>query len=478
MRSTTVQQLMLAVIMTASLTASAYSENFNSRNGIPVQKVKTILQHTCWTFHHFDINQQGWNPRMEGDGAMVSDLRSLSSANAGIYTPLLEVKDQLNISFDYTFSEDFSVSSTRWIKICLADANNQIIQVLEQYQFNGYLAKQFKTYNTSFNNITPGVYRLVLLYGGKGENARIAIDELTTSAALKYNGGCNQPPIAAKQKISGNFDRTATGSLLNLNLNGNGTLKAFIVKASHDGHLELGEDGTFVFTPFSSFYGNSTSFTYRLCDDEGASLCSEEASVLITFPPSNLINHLVDFKGSYKYDGHVELAWNTGTDDINGKFEIERSINGRSWAKSGAIDAQQQVANGGLYTYIDHVGKNTALKKDIYYRLKHYQSDGSVFTSRLLIVRVYNTRSVTMISVTPNPQMRDIAVNVQLQGNSYVSMRVFNQAGASLIHKIVEAEHGTNNIIVDGTSNLIPGKYMLEVVVNSKERMLVKLIKE
>ena len=37
---------------------------------------------------------------------------------------------------------------------------------------------------------------------------------------------------------------------------------------------------------------------------------------------------------------------------------------------------------------------------------------------------------------------------------------------------------GINTVMMDGTSQLKPGLYILEVIVNSKERMMVKLVKE
>jgi hypothetical protein len=130
------------------------------------------------------------------------------------------------------------------------------------------------------------------------------------------------------------------------------------------------------------------------------------------------------------------------------------------------------------YTYVDKLARNKVQNNDLYYRLKQLNADGSSVMSRLLVVRLYNTRTLTMISVTPNPAKNDISVNVQLQRIAYVSMRVLNTAGTSLMHKIVEGGVGNNNFILEGTAGLKPGAYTLEVIVNSKERMLVKLIKE
>lgn len=471
MRVSLIRHIFVCTAIISTLSASAgITENFNSRKGIPIHEIKMSLQHSCWTFHHFDVNNNGWNPKIEGDGAIVSDINALQYGNAGIYTPVLKVGTNIEIAFEYAFNEDFSLSSSRWVKICLVNASNEIVQVLEMIQFIGINAVKTKKYSTLFKNITPGEYRLALKYGGSGGTATIAIDDLKTSSPYKYAGGCNSAPVATRDNITGMANRTASGLLLHNDKDRNNeNISAYLIRGSADGKVELTEDGTFSFTPNKNFKGNLTSFIYKICDD--ANLCSPDATVYIHFPAGNL----VDFKGSYVNNGNVELSWKAeGINNIQ-KFELERSVDGQSWQNTGTVTAKNASQD---YTYIDNAGKNTALKKDLYYRLKQVQSDGSVTTSRLLIVRVYNTHTVSMISVTPNPEKNDIAVNVQLQENSFVSMRMINASGATVLHKTADADKGINNILIEGSSKLTPGLYTLEVIVNSKERMLVKMIKE
>ncbi len=450
------------------------SENFNSRKGATIPNVKAKLQNSCWTFHNFDVNQDGWNPQIEGDGAMVANMQAMKYSYSGIYTPVLSVTSGISIAFDYVFSDNFSSSSKRWMKVCLANANNEIIQVLETVEFIGASAKLPKKYSTEFTNITPGEYRLVLQYGGAGETARIAVDELKISAPFKYEGGCNAAPIVLKSKITGRPDRTAFGSLLLNDKDVNDEkLNAYLIKGSPNGTVKLNADGTFIFTPNKGFEGTSTSFVYKVCEEGAGNLCSANTTVSIDFP--NASTSLIDFKGSYKYNGNVELIWNTALHNNITKFSLERSFDGRKWEYAGTV-GNNPDAN--IYAYIDNVGKGAALKRDIYYRLKQTNADGNMLVSKLLIVRVYNTKTLTMISVTPNPALNDITANVQLQENSYVSMRVMDKEGRAVIRKVVEGAPGLNTFTVDGSSKLEPGSYILELIVNSNERMLVKLIKE
>jgi hypothetical protein len=464
----------LLIGVTASAAPNA-SENFNSRKGTPLRQLKALLQNNCWTFHHFDINQNGWNPAIEGDGAMVADINALEFSNSGIYTPMLVVPGQIDVSFTYKFNHEFSESEKRWIRICLANAQNEVIQVLEEININGAHATKEKKYSTGFKNIHSGEYRLVLLYGGSGGNASIAIDNINTSAQLRYDGGCNSAPMAMRETVTGTPGRTASGYLIDATASP--SLKAFLVKGSADGTVTIQPDGAFEFRPNNNFSGRATTFVYRICDESGANLCSEPNTIRINFPTKSN-SQLVDFRGSYKYDGNVELAWVTQTGSSFNKFEVERSMDGYNWKKSGTIAAQQQRAYGNDYTYVDKVSKNTALKRDLYYRLRQVDADGTVSLSRLMVLRVYNTPTLTMISVTPNPLKKDLSVNVQLHESCYVSMRLRDESGNTVLSKIVEADKGVSNLLVEGSHLLRPGLYVLELIVNSKERMLVKLIKE
>lgn len=470
-------KLLTLAVLFSSTTAFAdeTSENFNSRKDVPINNLKSRLQNSCWTFHNFDVNANGWNPGIEGDGAIAANINALKNNNSGIYTPVLNIPSTLSVSFEYLFNNNFAASSTRWMKICLANANNEIIQVLEIINFNGAAAKINQKYSTQFENINSGEYRLVLLYGGSGEEtATIAVDELKVSAPLKYEGGCNISPVLLKAKVTGRPDRTAFGSLLLNDKDQNDEkLTAYLIKGSEHGDVKLNPNGTFVFTPKKGFEGTTTSFVYKVCDNGAGDLCSANTTVKIDFPSASL--SLIDFKGAYKYNGNVELMWNTALENQIAKFELERSLDGRKWEKAGTVE---NSAATNLYAYVDNVGKGTAIKRDLYYRLKQTNNDGSVLTGKLLIVRVYNTKTLTMISVTPSPAKNDITANVQLNEESYVSMRVLDEDGNSKLHKLVEGVPGLNTFAVEGSSKLEPGNYVLELVVNSKERMLVKLIKE
>ncbi len=50
--------------------------------------------------------------------------------------------------------------------------------------------------------------------------------------------------------------------------------------------------------------------------------------------------------------------------------------------------------------------------------------------------------------------------------------------GNEIMRKSQRVEEGQNSFIMDGSNKLTPGMYLLEVTVNSKDRMVAKLLKE
>jgi hypothetical protein len=186
----------------------------------------------------------------------------------------------------------------------------------------------------------------------------------------------------------------------------------------------------------------------------------------------------VDFNGIYKDGGHVQINFVTNFEQNTDRFEIERSLDGASWTVAGSLKGQGVSTIKQTYSFMDKVGRNTANKRDLYYRLKQVNTDTKSAFSRILVVRVFNTRSTKMVSITPNPTKNDIAVNVQLNENAFVVMKIVDNSGVEMMRKAQRVNEGTSNFLIDGSNKLKPGMYFLEVTINSKERMVAKLLKE
>ena len=449
-------------------TSPAVTDNFNSRPGITLTEIKGLLQGQCWFFSDFDINRGGWTPNIEGDGAMVSGTGASATERTGIYTPMLDLSNSTPISFTYSFN--MAVSDRRWFKIVAIDGKENPIAVLDSVELTG--SSPNHTYKYSKNFSLAGNYKLYINYQGVGGSERIAIDQLSIGAQLHYaTSPCNVAPVALKDKFAGTASHTAGGNVLSNDYDPNHeTMTAYLLSESPDGRVDLNKDGSFQFTPKDGFTGSSTQFSYKVCDDGSPSLCSITTTATIKFPSKST---LLSFQALFSRK-ETAVNWNTAADNHTKIFEIERSLDGTYYKKVGEVTAEG--SENGAYSFIDKMHE-AERRNDLYYRLRQTDGAGRVTYSKVLLVRSFGTKSVEAVSVTPDPSVNDIQVNVQLKEKAFVVMRVTDDNGSELIKQTTMGDNGANTYNIEGTSQLQPGMYQLEVIINSNERLTMKLAK-
>lgn len=450
------------------------TENFNSRPEATLGQVKDYLQNHCWQFPDFAINNGGWDPAIEGDGAMVSGNTTTATQRTGIISPEVSLNGSLPLSFKYKFS--LPVTDRRWIKVYLTDGNDNIVSLLDSMELTGANNTSVYTYNKTLPAAASTCYRVYINYQGIGGDNRIAIDEINIGATTCFAGGCSQPPVAVNDFFGGAANRTASGNVLPNDMDPqNSPLTATLVTNSPDGNVVLNSFGTFTFTPNPGFNGQTTTFSYIVCNNFG--LCSDPATVLITFQSQgSLPVTITDFGAIYNND-KVNIKWTTVFELNNDRFEVERSTDGVSFTSVGSVKGQGNSSVKRDYQFSDDVSRSVFSKNDLYYRLKQVDVDGKASYTKVLVVRVYRTKTLQSLSVTPNPAINDIKVNVQLNENAYIVIKVTNSNGIEVVRRTTRGSVGTNSFALEGTSRLQTGIYFLEVIVNSNERMNVKLIK-
>ncbi|HTQ27443.1 MAG TPA: T9SS type A sorting domain-containing protein [Puia sp.] len=195
------------------------------------------------------------------------------------------------------------------------------------------------------------------------------------------------------------------------------------------------------------------------------------------FSPIILQGTLVGFNATYGKNS-FDLHWNSLPETRCERYEIERSLDGEHYEKLGEIRNGAMYTASSDYSFTDHVRPAVARKNDFYYRLKQVDADGHVSYSKTLIARMYNSRSLAALSVTPDPVINDILVNVQVkEEKAFVVMKITDQAGNEVMRQTAQTENEVNTYKIEGTHELHPGTYFLEVIVNSNERLQMKLIK-
>jgi hypothetical protein len=187
-----------------------------------------------------------------------------------------------------------------------------------------------------------------------------------------------------------------------------------------------------------------------------------------------LRGNLATFNAAYGRN-YFELNWNTVAGNFD-HFEIERSLDGQHFEKLGDVKATELTA-AGQYLFRDHFKSITARNNDFYYRLKQVEADGQISYSKILIARMYNTKSLASLSVTPDPLANDILVNVQLNEGSFIVMKVMDADGQVIMKESGNATAGSSTFTLDDSHRFQKGLYTLEVTVNSREKLVMKLMK-
>jgi hypothetical protein len=204
--------------------------------------------------------------------------------------------------------------------------------------------------------------------------------------------------------------------------------------------------------------------------DTGVNLTSRNKSAIV------LHGSLVNFNAAYGKN-FFDLNWNTIAEGGCDHFDIERSTDGNNYEKVGEVKKFKSISNDENYSFRDNVKPSVARNYDLYYRLKQVNENGDFSYSKVLIARMYNTKSLASVSVTPDPTMNDILVNIQLKIRSYVVINLRDNGGNMVMKKEFHANDEFNTYKLDGTSQLQPGMYSMEIIVNSNERMQMKLLK-
>jgi hypothetical protein len=217
----------------------------------------------------------------------------------------------------------------------------------------------------------------------------------------------------------------------------------------------------------AGLFANTRYFSTKEIPDTSSNTASVSKSLILR-------GNLSAFNAAYGRN-YFELNWNTVAGEYD-HYIIERSLDGEKYETIGTVKNEAAVSEG-QFSFRDHFRTSIALNNDFYYRLKQVEANGNIVYSKVLIARMFNTRSLASLSITPDPMANDILVNVQLNEDSYVIMKVSDEQGNLLLKEGQKAANGTNIYTLEGTHNLHPGLYTLEVLVNSKERMIMKLSK-
>ncbi len=164
--------------------------------------------------------------------------------------------------------------------------------------------------------------------------------------------------------------------------------------------------------------------------------------------------HLLSFTGK-KTNETNELTWAVENEINFDRYEIEKSINGKDFQKTGAIKAIKAK----VYHYVDYA---LNVSQTQYYRLKMIDKDGK---STLSNVVTLTTKTSNSLSIYPNPAVDKFYLNVAKPITGKATVEIIDACGKILTRKII----GANNLNIPmTTNNLPPGTYQIRLVNNDE----------
>ncbi len=161
----------------------------------------------------------------------------------------------------------------------------------------------------------------------------------------------------------------------------------------------------------------------------------------------------------------VELKWSTASELNSATFEIERSLNGKNFIKIGEQKAAGNSNHLIDYTFVDTHFSRSA--KQLYYRLKQIDFDGTYYYSKIKSIQRF-TEENSNIRLTPQPAFHTLYVTLQDEERNH-EFTIFNQNGSVVLQGKVDSSNNSIDI-----STLMKGTYMFQLHTFKK----IKFIKQ
>lgn len=175
------------------------------------------------------------------------------------------------------------------------------------------------------------------------------------------------------------------------------------------------------------------------------------------------------FRGETTKQKKVMLKWAMSGQE-NFTYTVEKSRDGQHFTAVDTRSIEKDPQN--QFHWVDNYPKATNC-----YRLRITDMAGNNSYSKTLVVETFKSGDVELVGATPQVNLNDIQVDVQLKETALVTLHITNDKGEIILQQKERGTQGINQYMVKGSRELKAGDYFLKVVVNGTDRMLVHLVK-
>jgi len=185
---------------------------------------------------------------------------------------------------------------------------------------------------------------------------------------------------------------------------------------------------------------------------------------------TTLANILTTFKGNLS-DGHALLNWTTNLNNGIDYYEVERSLDGKTFSTIDKVMTQPNGSTNANYAYSDNI--SSFKLPYVFYRLKIKMSSKAISYSTILRLNLpINKDEVLMY---PNPVNDRVQLALSSDRKQELKVMVYDLAGVLIDNREITISKGNNVFSID-TDKWKPGAYVVQLITPNQtiHRKLIK----
>lgn len=299
-----------------------------------------------------------------------------------------------------------------------------------------------------------------------------SIGTVPSNVNILYYTGVNPPNlIVGKTQMNGYIAVTATGGTgFNYNLNMNYE-PALLGNVSSEANLRIAlyKVSVWNFDGLSSVNTSTkvlTSATFTGINNWNFT----GTDVLNTLPVELITLHATRSKDD------VLVSWTTASETNNKGFEVERSVDGKTFEAAGFVTGAGNSSRINNYTFTDAMAFNKSGSNQLYYRLKQFDQNGVYTYSAIVAVQQDADMDANTISAFPNPFEDAFRLSFSASTDATATVQITDIQGRKVMQQTQTITKGMNAIDLTNLTHLEKGVYVVTLSVNGTTKV-VKLLK-
>lgn len=172
----------------------------------------------------------------------------------------------------------------------------------------------------------------------------------------------------------------------------------------------------------------------------------------------------------------VIVSWITASEINNKGFEVERSLDGKTFEYVGFVKGAGNANRNISYQITDKNAFELNKSAVLYYRLKQVDFDGNFNLSNVVSVN-NNEAFANGIAVYPNPFVNAFIVSINAANSGIATIEIMDIQGKVVATKSIFINAGNSNVTVSENAHLHAGIYFVRININGEVKTM-KLVKE